>query len=86
MTFAKHVDHTCEFKTFRKYKQAQHGQTMVLTSNNALRARHHFFTTEICIFLSNNTSWSYCIELKNISGIIATSSVHDVSGEISVQN
>ena len=44
------MDHTCERKTFRKYKEVKHGQTMLLTSHNALKARNHFFTKEICVF------------------------------------
>ena len=50
MQICKARDHTCERKTFRKYKEVKHGQTMLLTSHNALKARNHFFTKEICVF------------------------------------
>ena len=36
-------------------------------------------------FLLNSFSWSYSIELKNIWHVVATSSNHDTSGEVSVQ-
>ena len=44
-------DNDIQSKTFRKYKQVKHGQTTLLTSNNALKARHQFLPRKFAFFI-----------------------------------